>query len=496
MKKVNEIYFDKIIEFGKLLSNNLEKKLPILRTENNQKELNLAMIDSEYTKLRDFVNNSRNEIALEKMIKKHKLSDPEIKLLYFYIYKYFYGGHLSNSTIMETLPRICKISTLNFIKLISRNSNLIKNEFLTHDGIPIDRNFHNIIISATTINLLTYNKKQKRGSKKELNFLNKIPSPEEIKTYLKRYIIGQDNAIDSLAPAIYKHLLICKINSQLPPNKKLKKSHILLIGPTGTGKTYLCKLISDIIKVPFVKVNATQYTETGYVGMDVENMVIKLYEKASDKELAKNGIIFIDEIDKIASRNTAVGHYNDRDVSGLSVQEELLKLFEDDEISYTRRNIFDTEKTYTIDNVLFIAGGAFFGIEDIIKERLKKRNLGFNVNQNNKEDIYDITISDIEEYGFIPEFLGRFGNIIKLSSLSVEDLKRIITDVENSPLEQYNRILEAANHPYRFTEKDAYEIAKEAYSLGTGARAINTIMEERLNKLLMYNKEFKKLENE
>jgi len=502
MEKINEIYFDKLIEFGRLMANYIEKKPSLFKNENKQQETTLSMIDSEYSKLRNFINNSRNKIQLEKMIKKYKLSDAEIKLLYFYIYKYFYASHLSTNTIMDTAHRICKISRLNLINLLSQDGNLIKYHFLTQEESILDKNFHNVSTSGMTLDLLLKNKNL--DSKKKLTLQSgEIPSIDEIKSYLKRYVIGQDRAIDSLAPAVYRHLLICQLNSRMPPNKKTKKANILLIGPTGSGKTYLCKLISEIIKVPFVKVNATQYTETGYVGMDVENMIVRLYEKAGkDEESAKNGIIFIDEIDKIAGRNSGQGHYSDRDVSGLSVQEELLKLFEDDEIYYTKKNYLDIERKYRIDNVLFIAGGAFFGIDEIIKKRLKeKRNIGFasDINEAKKEkkELSEITMQDIQEYGFIPEFLGRFGNFIKLSNLSVDDLKRIITDVENSPLEQYNRILEAANHPYRFTEKDAYEIAKESYSLGTGARGINNIMEERLNKLLSYsNNDFKKLKEE
>lgn len=481
MKNYNEKYFDMVMEFGKLIKNFLSRLPATDKKDIKEKAL------TKYNEIRTYVESvfsDSGKIDFEIEIKKAKLSDAEIMILYYFVFSCFAErDFVRQENILELLSTITGLSKLEVVKAISKKGKLYLKGFIT-GGDSFSERFS---LSSLSIQIITEGKVKKR--KKTFSLKGKIVKPQELVEYLSKYIIGQDEALKTISAAIYKHLLTIKLNLKKSKNAKIRKSNILIIGPTGVGKTYMVKLIADFLKVPLVRVNATQYTETGYVGMDVEQMVEQLYKEAMyDEEKARNGIIFIDEIDKIAAKDCSSGHYSTKDVRGLSVQQELLKLLEEEEIVYEKKGGFLREsRTYKIDNVLFIAAGAFSGIEDIISQRLKeKRKIGFSTeSEKQKASLMDeITYGDLEKYGLIPEFLGRFGAIINMKNLSLEILKDIITKAKNGPMEQYNAILKESGIDFQFSEKDAEEIAAYAYSLGTGARSIAAIFEKKVNYIL------------
>ena len=328
-------------------------------------------------------------------------------------------------------------------------------------------------------------KKKKSAEKKKEDKidLRNIPAPHEIKHMLDEYVVGQDYAKKVMSVAVYNHYKRVATNTM--DEIEIEKSNMLMIGPTGSGKTYLVKTLAKLLQVPLAIADATSLTEAGYIGDDIESVVSKLLAAAdNDVEKAEHGIIFIDEIDKIAKKKET----RSRDVSGESVQQGMLKLLEGSDIEVpvgaTSKNAMVPQVTVNTRNILFICGGAFPDLSDIIKERLNKQSsIGFTANLKDKygndpDLLKKVTIEDLRNYGMIPEFLGRLPIIFSLDSLSKDMLVQIMKEPRNAILKQYQKLLELDEVKLEFDDSALDAIADKALEKKTGARALRSIIED------------------
>jgi ATP-dependent Clp protease ATP-binding subunit ClpX len=346
---------------------------------------------------------------------------------------------------------------------------------------------------------------RKRAASKPLQNLLK---PAELKSKLDEYIIGQDLGKETLAVAVYNHYKRLQMENQ-PVSMDVKqeeveidKSNILLLGPSGTGKTLLASTLARVVGVPFVIADATTLTQAGYVGEDVESILTRLMDSAEgNKELAEWGIVYIDEIDKLAKAGES--SHGTRDVSGEGVQQALLKLVEGAKIKLSGKGRKDQQGDQLLDtrNILFIAGGAFAGVEKILESRLggSNRGIGFNVDLSEPEKAYDqlklmeeVQPDDLRHFGLIPEFIGRFPVITALHDLDEQALVKILTEPKNALVKQYKRLFEFEGVELEITDEALTAIALQAIERGTGARGLRGVMEGLLRKVMF---EMPSLEN-
>lgn len=326
-------------------------------------------------------------------------------------------------------------------------------------------------------------KKKAKEEKKPALDLRNIPAPHKIKATLDEYVIGQEYAKKVMSVAVYNHYK--RVATDTMDEIEIEKSNMLMIGPTGCGKTYLVKTLAKLLDVPLAIADATSLTEAGYIGDDIESVVSKLLAAAdNDVEKAEHGIIFIDEIDKLAKKKNT----NQRDVSGESVQQGMLKLLEGSEVEVpvgaNSKNAMVPLATVNTRNILFICGGAFPDLENIIKERLNKQaSIGFYADLKDKYDndphlLEKVTVEDLRSFGMIPEFIGRLPIIFTLNGLTEDMLVKILREPKNAILKQYQKLLALDEVKLEFEEDALKAIAEKAMEKQTGARALRAILEE------------------
>ena len=364
------------------------------------------------------------------------------------------------------------------------NSGMNYDDMMKMSGMPNMGMFGNMNYQDMDIPENQKIKKKKKVKKPEEKLdLRNIPAPHEIKHMLDEYVVGQDYAKKVMSVAVYNHYKRVAAGDQA--DVEIEKSNMLMIGPTGSGKTYLVKTLARLLQVPLAIADATSLTEAGYIGDDIESVVSKLLAAAdNDVERAEHGIIFIDEIDKIAKKKET----RSRDVSGESVQQGMLKLLEGSDVEVpvgaTSKNAMVPQVTVSTKNILFICGGAFPELDEIIKERLNQQSsIGFAADIKYKYDedpnlLQQVTLEDLRNFGMIPEFLGRLPIIFSLENLTKDMLVKIMKEPRNAILKQYEKLLELDEVKLEFADDALEAIAQKAMEKKTGARALRSILED------------------
>ena len=386
---------------------------------------------------------------------------------------------------MITLPgniNICPDCMQKSFDTMNQNPGQINEMMNNMNNMPNIGMFDLSGLSNQIPNRQRVKKKEEKKKPKEFS-IKDIPPPHRIKAMLDEYVIGQNRAKKVMSVAVYNHYK--RVFAPQDGNIEIEKSNMLMIGPTGSGKTYLVQTLARLLDVPLAITDATSLTEAGYIGDDIESVVSKLLAAAdNDVERAEHGIIFIDEIDKIAKKKNT----NQRDVSGEAVQQGMLKLLEGSDIEVpvgaNSKNAMVPLETVNTRNILFICGGAFPDLTDIIKERLNKTaSIGFQADLKDKYDgdknlLSQVTLEDLRTFGMVPEFLGRLPIVFTLESLNEDMLVEILKEPKNAILKQYKRLLELDEVKLEFDDDALRSIARKALEKDTGARALRSIIED------------------
>lgn len=412
-------------------------------------------------------------IALEKELEKYKLAPVEKFSLLKLAYMDVMGGRfarMSRRDLFQFLINtgLCPIEQA--VRCILQPSAPIYKQGLvlcSNGGISLSRELAALFIGG---------KRGRAGA--QAAGAEKLPKCSMLSIYqgLNRFVIGQEQAKRALASAVYEHFLRCKIARK--EGRPMEKNNMLLIGPTGTGKTYLCRVLAQILHIPFYMADASQMTDTGYVGPSVGSVLMNLQKQIPDMgNVFPPSIVYLDEIDKLAAKDTP------KDISGRGVQEEMLKLLESS-VYTVAADRFREAQQYDISNVMFIAGGAFAGIEHSVARRQRKHQIGFGNKTGEAVGPAEILPSDLEDYGFMPELVGRFTHISRLNPLTRQDLENILGKAKNNPLEQYKRIFDEAGIRLRVPRNVLGELARQALANKTGARGLKSILSNLLSAAL------------
>jgi len=437
--------------------------------------------------LRRFIATLRARLALGicGVVRQHKLTDTEAAALLYLAWQSLKKEEPATAAKVALVLKKFRLGALvsNYHLVSDPSRNLCAKSIVipTRDILVLNPDVRNLILEKPF---------PKSKPKPEMPNVEIKQSPKDLCQKLDQYVIAQETAKRVLSTAIFEHLT--KINLHKKTGKKYTKNNVFLIGPTGTGKTYLCEILGKTLNIPVFFFDASQYTESGYVGQDVCSIVESIRARTS----AKNNILppciaFIDEIDKI-SEKVCIGHNTNRDVSGKSVQEELLRMLEADTIMAEKRELSGREShEINIQNVLFIVAGAFNGLQDIISKRINNgKGIGFNREMQAVEvsaGYTDVTQDDLVAYGFMPEFVGRFAHLTATNPLSKQDLVQILTKAKNNIVEQSTEVLQHCGIAFEAKAEIIEQLADKAITKGTGARGLAQAFSVTVSGLLYEN---------